>query len=68
MTDTDQSSATLDKWQAALRKREELQDLLRGVDSLVQDGSIKLSSVDEVRKLLVAAQKEIDQLQELIKR
>jgi len=68
MTDTDQSSATLDKWQAALRKREELQDLLRGVDSLVQDGSIKLSSVDEVRKLLVAAQKEIDQLQALIKR
>jgi hypothetical protein len=68
MTDTDQSSATLDKWQAALRKREELQDLLRGVDSLVQDGSIKLSSVDEVRNLLVAAQKEVDQLQALIKR
>jgi hypothetical protein len=68
MTDADRSSASMDRWQAALKKREELQDLLHGVDSLVQDGSIKLSSVDEVRKLLVAAQKEVDQLQTLIKR
>ena len=68
MTDADRSSASMDRWQAALKKREELQDLLHGVDSLVQDGSIKLSSVDEVRKLLVAAQKEVDQLQIQIKR
>ena len=51
-----------------MKKREELQDLLNGVDLLVQDGSIKLSSVDEVRKLLVAAQKEVDQLQSLMER
>ena len=68
MTDADRSSASMDRWQAALKKREELQDLLHGVDSLVQDGSIKLSSVDEVRKLLVAAQNEVDQLQIQIKR
>ena len=68
MTDADPSSAALDRWNAALRKRAELQDLLHGVDSLVQDGSIKLSSVDEVKKLLVAAQKEVDRLQPLIRR
>jgi len=68
MTDADRSSASMDRWQAALKKREELQDLLHGVDSLVQDGSIKLSSVDEVRKLLVAAEKEVDRLQPLVGR
>ncbi len=68
MTQADQSCTALDRWQAALKKREELQDLLHGVDLLVQDGSIKLSSVDEVRKLLVAAQKEVDQLQTLMRR
>lgn len=68
MTQADRSSTALDRWQAALKKREELQDLLHGVDSLVQDGSIKLSSVDEVRRLLIAAQKEVDQLQSLVGR
>jgi hypothetical protein len=68
MTDADRNSTSLDRWQAALKKREELQDLLHGVGSLVQDGSIKLSSVDEVRKLLVAAQREVDQLETLIRR
>ncbi len=68
MTDAVNSSAAAHRWQAALKKRAELQDLLHGVDSLVQDGSIKLSSVDEVRKLLAAAQKEVDRLQPLVKR
>lgn len=68
MTDADDSSAAVHRWEAALKKRAELQDLLHGVDSLVQDGSIKLSSVDEVRKLLHAAQKEVDRLQPLVRR
>lgn len=51
--------------QAALKKRDELQDLLRSLDSLVKDGSIKRSSIEEVRKLLVDAQRKVDQLQAL---
>ena len=63
MKDTDRRNAELDKWTVALKKREELQGLLRGVHALVQDGSIRPGSVEEVRELLAAAQKEIDQLE-----
>ncbi|TFZ06139.1 hypothetical protein EZ313_05710 [Ramlibacter henchirensis] len=66
MSDANESTAELDKWLAALKKRDELQDLLQGLESLVQDGSIKRSSVEEVRQLLVAAEKEVDQLQACI--
>ena len=50
MTHFDPSSATLDRWQTAVKKRAELQDLLHGVDSLVQDGSIK--QVDRLQPLV----------------
>ena len=63
MKDTDAATAGLDPWTAALKRREELQDLLRGVHALVQEGSIKTSSLDEIRKLLAAAQKEVDRLE-----
>ncbi|WP_268793572.1 hypothetical protein [Ramlibacter sp. Leaf400] len=39
--------------------------MLRSLDSLVKDGSIKRSSIEEVRKLLVDAQRKVDQLQAL---
>jgi hypothetical protein len=66
MSDANESTAELDKWLAALRKRDELQDLLQGLESLVHDGSIKRSSVEEVKDLLAAAQREVDQLQACI--
>ena len=63
MNDATRGNAELDKWTVALKKREELQDLLRGVHALVQDGSIKLDSVEEVKNLLAVAQKELDHLE-----
>lgn len=63
MKDSDEVISEVDKLTVALKTREELQDLLRGVHALVQDGSIKISSVEEVRQLLAAAQKEVDQLE-----
>ena len=66
MTEPIDIKATLDKWQAALKKRDELLALLGGLEALMQDGSIQPSSVAEVRQLLVAAQEQVDLLQGLL--
>lgn len=66
MADAAEVKAALDKWQAAMKKRDELQDLLQGLEALVKDGSIQPSSVEDVRRLLAAAQEQVDLLQAFI--
>ena len=63
MSSTDEIRSGLVAWQDALKKRDELQELLQALRLLVQDGSIRTSSVAEVSELLAAAQKQVDQLQ-----
>ena len=66
MSEVDDIKAALEKWQAALKKRDELQALLHGLESLQRDGHVQLSSVEEVRALLVATQEQVELLQALL--
>ena len=66
MTDREDIKAALDKWQASLRKRDELQALLQGLGTLERDGKVQLSAVEQVRALLAAEQQQVELLQALL--